>query len=477
MSQRVDLAILGSGSTAFAAATRAAELGRSVVMTERRTVGGTCVSRGCLPSKNLIAAAQLVWNARHPRYPGVAACDSEVDFPALIRQKDEIVEDYRSRKYLSLAQHQSLVTVRTGHARLIDAHTIEVGAERIAAAHVLIATGSRPRTPEILGLDHVPYLTSDLLTVNEADELRELPASLLIVGSGYIALELGQMFHRFGSEVTILSRSPRLLPHEEPEIGDALLAIMRDEGIDVRLDVRVGRVMAQANGITAQAETPHGPVTADAAKLLIAAGRRPNTEGMGLEEAGVDIRDDGSVRVEASLQTSLSGVYAAGDVIDGQWEAQAATPVGAHDGALVAQNLFGAAPPRPSGHDVLPRTMFTEPQFATVGLTDAEANRRGIACSCSSITMEHVPRAGAVRDTRGVIKMVIDAESRRVVGVHILGLNAGELIHEAAMGLRFGATDDDYIDMIHVYPTMAEALKLVALSFYKDIAQLSCCAE
>ncbi len=475
--ETVDLAILGSGSTAFAAATRAAKLGKSVVMTERRTVGGTCVSRGCLPSKNLIAAAELVHNARHPRYPGLGSCELGVDFPALIQQKDEVVEDYRSRKYLSLTQHQALVSIREGDARLLDGHTIDVGGHQVSGDHVLIATGSRPAVPRIEGLDRVPYLTSDLLTVNEEGELKALPPSLVIVGAGYIALELGQMFHRLGSKVTILGRNPRLLPREEPEIGRELASLLLEEGVDLRLGTSVERVSPAGDGVLVKGGGISGAVSVEAARLLVATGRRPNTDGIGLEEAGVKLDGEGAVIVDDFFQTSVPGVHAAGDVIGDHLESQAATPVGAHNGALIAQNLFGEEEPRKADHAVIPRTIFTDPQVATVGFTDEQANRRGYVCSCSVVKMEHVPRAGAVRDPRGVIKMVIEAESHKVLGVHVLGLNAGEMIHEAAMGLRLGATNDDFIDMIHVYPTMAEALKLVALSFYKDISDLSCCAE
>ncbi len=473
----VNLAILGSGSTAFAAATRAAELGKSVLMTERRTVGGTCVSRGCLPSKNLIAAADLVYNARHPRYPGLGSCEPAVDFPALIQQKDEVVEDYRSRKYLSLTQHEALVSISEGDARLLDAHTIEVDGQQVSGDHVLIATGSRPAVAPIEGLDRVPYLTSDLLTVNEDGELKELPPSLVIVGAGYIALELGQMFHRLGTKVTILGRNSRLLPREEPEIGEELAGLLLAEGLDLRLGTSATRLSPAGDGVRVEASGPNGEVSIEAARLLVATGRRPNTDGIGLEEAGVKIAGDGAVAVDEFFQTSVAGVYAAGDVVGEQFGAQAATPVGAHDGAVIAQNLFGVGDARRADHAVIPRTIFTDPPVATVGLTDEEANRRGFVCSCSAVKMEHVPRAGAVRDTRGVIKMVIEAESHKVLGVHVLGRSAGEIIHEAAMGIRLRATNDDFIDMVHVYPTMAEALKLVALSFYKDISNLSCCAE
>jgi len=207
----VDLLILGSGSTAFAAALRAQESGKTSLMIEERTIGGTCVNRGCLPSKNLIEAARLVHDTRYPRFPGLSPAEMRVDFRALIQQKGEVVESYRQKKYESLTGGR--FSVEKGHGELVDPHTIAVGSKRFRGRALLIATGSRPVIPDVDGLSDVPFLTSDLLTVDEGEELTELPRSLLILGAGYVALELGQMFSRFGVEVTLLERSTELLPH------------------------------------------------------------------------------------------------------------------------------------------------------------------------------------------------------------------------------------------------------------------------
>jgi mercuric reductase len=217
MPERFDLVILGSGSTAFAAARSAAELGKTAVMTESRTLGGTCVNRGCLPSKNLIEAARIVWEAQHPRYPGLRPCTIEVDLKELVRQKDEVVHDYRDRKYHSIVEDADKIKVFDGHAAFVSERTVSVDGRVIEGDQFLIATGTRPSVPPIEGLDQVPYLTSDLLTADEPQELFDLPKSLVIIGGGYIALELGQMFHRFGTEVTILERSRAILKDYEPE--------------------------------------------------------------------------------------------------------------------------------------------------------------------------------------------------------------------------------------------------------------------
>jgi mercuric reductase len=479
--EHYDLLILGSGSTAFAAATRAKELGKTAVMTEGRTLGGTCVNRGCLPSKNLIEAARLMYDAAHPRYPGLTPERLSVDFPALIAQKDEIIQEYRQQHYTSLLQDNAGVEVVYGRATLVDPHTAEVrtpdgGVRHLTGEQVLIATGSSPAIPEIPGLAETRYLTSDLLTSDEAQELTELPRSLVILGGGYIALELGQMFARFGSEVTILERSERILNDAEPEISVALAGILRDEGVDIVNQSHVRQVEGDHSQARVTAEIRGQQRTFAAARLLVATGRRPNTADLGLERAGVQLDAQGAVVVDSYLRTTVPHIWSAGDVIGRETEGQMATPVGAHDGGIVAENALAGAN-RSVDHTVIPRAIFTDPQVGVVGLTDREANARGFVCQCNTIPMSVVPRAGAIRDTRGVIKMVLERPTRRVLGVSMLGVNAGEVIHEVAMALRFGATADDFIGMIHVYPTMAEALKIAAISFTKDVSTLSCCAS
>ncbi|WP_299029413.1 mercury(II) reductase [uncultured Thermanaerothrix sp.] len=477
MSGSFDLVILGSGSTAFAAAIRAAELGKTAAMTEMRTLGGTCVNRGCLPSKNLIEAARIVWEAAHPRYPGLKPVKMEVDFAELIAQKQEVVAVYRGKKYQSILTHEKNIQVFDGSAELLDAHTVRVGEITLRGEHILVATGTRPVIPPIEGLDRVPYLTSDLLTVNEGIELTELPESLIILGGGYIALELGQMFHRFGTHVTILERSPVILPRYEPEVSSMLTFLLRKEGVNIVTAAQVRRILQTSpNGIEVLASVNGKPQTFSAQKLLIATGREPNTHGIGLEKVGVELDEHGFVQVNDELQTSVPNLWAAGDVIGNHADSQMATPVGAHDGVIAAMNALTEAH-RKVDHRVIPRTIFTDPQVAMVGQTDAEAVSSGIRCWCGTIPLELVPRAGATHQTDGLAKIVINRTTREVVGVSLVMPNASEVIHEAAMALRFHAKLEDFIDMIHVYPTMAEALKIAAISYFKDPARLSCCAE
>ncbi len=470
-----DLVILGSGSTAFAAALKAAEMGKTAVMTEARTVGGTCVNRGCVPSKNLIEAAKLVYEARHPRYPGMKPHEVGFDFGELVRQKDEVISYFRDKKYESLVGDSDSIEVLRGRVAFADENAVEVDGRRIEGERFLVALGSTPVPPEIEGLDEVPYMTSDLLTSQEDMELTELPESLVVVGGGYVALELGQMFSRFGSRVTILERSDRVLKHGyEPEVGRAVQGILREEGVDVRTNAQIRRVRRAGGGVAVEVESGE---EVRAERLLVATGRRPNTQGVGLEKAGVETNGHGEVVVDEFLRTRASHVFAAGDVIGNQLRSQMATPVGAHDGVTVAENAFAAGGEmEPVDHSVIPRAIFTDPQVGIVGVTEEEAIARGHRCWCRTIPMGLVPRAGAIRDERGIIKMVADADTDKVLGVSMVGQSAAEVIHEAAMGMRFGAKIGDFVDLLHVYPTMAEALKIAAISRRKDPAKLSCCA-
>lgn len=475
---RYDLVILGSGSTAFAAALTARAMGKSAVMTESRALGGTCVNRGCLPSKNLIEAARLVHDARHPRYPGLTPVGAglAIDFAALIAQKDEVIDLYRDKKYDSLLGGD--ITVLEGAARFTGAHSVQVNGGAIAGERFLIATGSRPVIPDIPGLSDVPYLTSDLLTHGEEAELRELPESLIIIGGGYIALELGQMFARFGSRVTILERSFQVLAHGyEPQLGRAIGRILADEGIEIVTDAAVSAIRPESSGVVVSVRRGDSDHEYRAQHLLVATGRRPNSDGIGLEEAGVTVNDRGEIDVDTQLRTRVSHIFAAGDVIGGLHDSQMATPVGARQGGIAAHNALDGNDLRCFDGRVIPRAIFTDPQIGIVGVTEKEAIAAGHRCWCTTLPMELVPRAGAIRDTRGLIKMVADADTNEVLGVSMIGANAGEVIHEAAMAMRFRAKIADFVDLLHVYPTMAEALKIVAIARTKDPRKLSCCAE
>ena len=285
--KRYDLVILGSGSTAFAAALRARELGKTAVMAEERTLGGTCVNRGCLPSKNLIEAAKLLHDAGNPRYPGLSPVEMKLNFAELVQQKDDVISSYRE-KYASLLGGG--IDVESGHAAFVDERTVSVGDTLLTGDAILIATGSRPAVPAIPGIDRVPYLTSDLLTSDEAEELRTLPRSLIIVGGGYIALELGQMFQRFGTAVTIIERGPQLPPtNYEPELGPFVAKTLTEEGVTVLTNAHVEQIEGGADAVTVHVRRGGKPERISAGQLLIATGRIPNTDRIDIERSGVKL--------------------------------------------------------------------------------------------------------------------------------------------------------------------------------------------
>lgn len=476
MTAPFDLLIIGSGSTAFAAAIKANELGARVAMVERRTLGGTCANRGCLPSKNLIEAARIVWEAGHPRYRGLAPAKIEVDFTALVGQKDDVVRDYREKRYQRVADEFKDFELLRGDARFEDPHTVTVEGREAKADRFLIATGSRPSVPAIPGLESVPYLTSDLLDADEAGRLVELPSSLIVLGGGYIAVELAQMFARLGSRVTIVQRSPRLLTGYEPELGEVLGEVFQREGIEVLTGTRVERVHGDEQSIELAVEQETAGRLLHAQRLIVATGRTPNTEGLELGAAGVATDQAGFVTVDAELRTGQPHIWAAGDVIGRQRASQLATPVGAREGRIVAENALADAKRRFDGA-VVPRVVFTDPPIGVVGLTEAEVRARHLPAVTKTTPLLYVPRAGAIHRTEGLVKFIASTIDERVLGVHMIGEGAGEVIAEAAMALHFKATLNDFIDLIHVYPTMSEALKIGAQAFSRDVSKLSCCAE
>ena len=471
----VDLAIIGSGGAAFAAAIRATSLGRRVVMIERSTVGGTCVNTGCVPSKALLAAAEARDVAVHAgRFPGIRASAEPVDMSALIGGKTALVDGMRSEKYVDLIAEYGWGLVK-GSARFAGtaedpALTVtdpDGGEAAVRAAHYLIATGSTPWVPAIEGLRDVGYLTS-----TTAMELSEVPESLLILGGGPVAIEMAQLFSRLGSAVTMLVRS-RLASSEEPEVAHALGAVFADDGIRVvnsaaltslRPDASTGEVLATATVSGAREEFR-------AAKLLIATGRRPVTGGLHLDAVGVRVGQRSEVLVTDELVTSNRRIWAAGDVT-GHPEY---VYVAAAHGTLVAENALGGAG-RKVDYGHLPRIIFSSPTMAAVGMTERQASESGIRCRCRVVPLEYVPRAIVDRDTRGFIKMVAEVGTGRILGLTAVAQGAAELAAAGVYILEVGLTVDRVGTLWSPYLTMAEGIKITAQSFSTDIRKLSCCA-
>lgn len=470
-----DLAVIGSGSAAFAAAITATGKGKRVVMVERGTTGGTCVNTGCVPSKALLAAAE----ARHGalaghRFPGIRTEAGPVDFPALIGGKTTLVEEMRADKYTDLAAEYGWNIVRgtasfTGNSGGPALHVDldDGGTATIEAAHYLIATGSAPWAPPIDGLEQSGYLTS-----TTAMELDHLPESMIVVGGNYVGLEQGQLFARLGVRVTVVEALDRLAPFEEPEVSTVIEDVFRDEGIGVHTGATVTAVRRDAAGHIVTGAWGGEVFKLRAERLLVATGRRPVTGGLNLEGVGVKTGERGEVVVDEHLRTSNERIWAAGDVTG---HPQFVYVAAAH-GTLVADKAL-AGVERTLDYDALPRVTFTTPAIAAAGLTDAQAVAQGYACECRVLPLEYVPRALVNRDTRGLIKLVAERGTGRLLGAHVIAEGAGDVIATAVYALANEMTVQQMADLWCPYLTMAEGLKLAAQTYTRDVTKLSCCAS
>ncbi len=465
MNGSYDLAVIGAGSAGFSAAITAAELGANVALIGHGTIGGTCINVGCLPSKTMIRATETLHQAdAAARFAGIRSEGRITDWRALIHQKDELVSSLRQAKYVDLLPSYNTIAYREGAARLSEQGVI-VNGDLVKAGKVIIATGARAALPSIAGIETVPYLTS-----TTALELEQLPKSLLVIGGGYIGCELGQMFARAGVKVTIATRR-RLLPEAEPEISHALTQYFGDEGIAVRDGLSYREIRQTPDGI-ALAVTADGRTEAiTAERVLITTGRQPNTDGFGLAEAGVALMANGGIKVDDRMRTTRLRTYAAGDVTGRDQFVYMA----AYGAKLAAQNALNGDSKRYDA-SAMPAIVFTDPQVASVGLTETAALDRGLRVKTSTIDLSYVPRALAARDTRGLIKLVAEAASGKLLGAHILAPEGADSIQTAALAIRSGLTVDALADAIFPYLTTVEGLKLAALAFSKDVAKLSCCA-
>ncbi len=462
------LVILGGGSAAFAAALKAADLGaRAVIINDGLPIGGTCVNVGCVPSKTMIRAAQTLHRAARPSpFAGVATSGRLTSFKEVTEQKRALVQELRQAKYADVIGDNERITFVKGRARLLDARTVATDTLKLKADAILIATGARPSVPPIPGLDQVNYLTNET-----AFELETLPESLLVLGGRYIALECAQMFARFGSRVTVLQRSERILPDETPDLTDALTGFLREEGMDIVTGVRARRVTEHKDGLCVEAEVHGQPRTFRATHLLVATGRAPNVENAGLETAGVKTAARGAIAVDDTLQTSVPGIYAAGDVLGENMFVYAA----AYEGGLAAENALTDAR-RKRDYTALPWVIFSDPQLAGVGLDENQAKAQRIETDVATLSLSHVPRSLVARDTRGFIKLIRNRATDRLVGARILAPEGSELLMEISLAIRFGITAKDLASCFHPYLTLSEGVKLAALTFYKDMGKLSCCA-
>ena len=461
-----DLAVIGAGSAGFSAALAGAEQGAQVALIGHGLIGGTCVNVGCVPSKRLIRAVETLHQARSAsRFQGIQG-DAEVkDWRAVIRQKDELVSGLRQAKYADLLPAHNSITYIEGKARVLDGG-VEVSGEFIQVGKAIITTGARAAIPTIPGIDSVPYLTS-----TTALELEELPRSMIVVGGGYIGAELAQAFARSGVRVTIVFRS-RLLPQAEPEIGAALTSYFEAEGTSVIGEVQYGSVHSTASGVALEVIREGRSQMLEGERLLVAVGRRPNTEELGLTELGVALTANGGIIVDDRMRTTRQGLYAAGDVTGRDQFVYMA----AHGARVAAENALNGDSRR-YDRAGMPSVVFTDPQVASAGVTEAEARAQGHQVVSTVLSLDQVPRALAAADTRGLIKLIAERDTGKLLGAHILAPEGCDSIQTAVLAIRHGMTFRQLAETIFPYLTTVEGLKLAALSFEKDVTALSCCAS
>lgn len=460
------IAIVGTGSGAFAAAIKAVEQGATVTIIEgAEDIGGTCVNIGCVPSKIFIRGAHIAHIQGHHNVEGVPLNTPTINRKAMIEQQQELVEKLRHAKYESILESNPGISLIRGMARFKNANTLCVtkkdGSENeVKADRILLAVGASSSIPDIDGLKDTPYWTSTEALVTDS-----IPEHLVVLGASVVALELAQAFRHIGANVTVVARST-LLSKEDPEIAEALTTVFKNEGINVMLNTSPNSIWHDGKNFTLK--TNNGEVSGD--QLLVATGRASNSSSLGLESVGVKTDKRGGIIVDDHMRTNVENIYAAGDCTNQPQFVY----VAAAAGTRAARNMTGDDVALDLS--VMPAVIFTDPQVATVGLTEQQAKEQGLDIDSRTLDLENVPRALANMDTRGFIKLVAEKDNGRIVGCQVLATEGGEIIQTATLAVRNRMTINDLADQLFPYLTMVEGLKLTAQTFNKDVKQLSCCA-
>jgi pyruvate/2-oxoglutarate dehydrogenase complex dihydrolipoamide dehydrogenase (E3) component len=451
---RYDVIVIGSGQAGVPLADRLARSGRTVALFERSELGGTCVNNGCTPTKTMIASARAAHVARTASRLGVHAGPVRVDLAAVVDRKDGIVKQWREGVGKRLAKAGANVTVVRAAARFVAPREVEAGGERHSAETVVINVGGRPVIPKLPGLESVPWLDNARVM-----ELRELPSHLLVLGGGYIGCEFAQMFRRFGAEVTVLDLLDRLLGPEDPDVSKAIGEAFEKEGVHLELGASVERVSPADGGLAIHLR---GGRAVQGSHLLVAVGRRPNTDDLGCDAAGVRLDERGYIPVDDGYRTSAEGVYAVGDCTPGPQFTHASWD----DHRLLFDVLTGK-PGRKRSERLVPITAFTDPQVARVGLTEEEAKKKGLRYEAASMPFGHVARAIETGETAGTMKVLLDPDSERLLGAAVVGAEAGELIHVFVAVMLAGATARSLVDAEFVHPTFAEGLQSLVMKLQR----------
>ncbi len=461
------LIIIGGGAGAFAAAIKANELGvKTLLVNKGLPLGGTCVNVGCVPSKTLLWAGEVMHLAKYHGIPGIDIEVRNFDFAKVVQHELDLVTKLREEKYQKVLSNLQHVTYKEGPAAFIAPTVIKVNGEEYQAKKFIIATGSTATVPDIENIKEVGFVTHI-----EALKLQTQPKELIVIGAGPVGLEFAQMYSRFGTKVTLLHHSDSIFSRAEAQLTSRLKEILVGEGIVIQTNTQVRTARKDGEKKVIQYTVGDATHEVSADEILLAVGKTANTAELGLDKAGVQIDEHQAVKVNSQLRTSQNHIFAVGDVTNAPKRLE--TTAG-KEGTLAAENAL-----RETGltidYNTVPWTIFTDPQLAGVGVTEDEQMKQMGICACRSVSFEHVPKAIIMNRTEGLIKMAIHPETREIMGVHILSPNAGELMAEAMMLIKNKNTIDDVIDSLPMFPTLSEAIKLVAMSFTKDLNKLSCC--
>ena len=446
--EKYDAIVIGAGQAGVPLSVALAKAGRRTVLIEREHVGGTCINEGCTPTKTMVASARVAYLARRGADYGVVTGPVRLDLGRVRERKRSIVESFRagSRRRIEATDGVSLVC---GEATFVGPRTVAVNGRSLQAEQVFINTGCRPAAPGVPGLDRVGPLDSTTIM-----ELDRVPEHLLVLGGGYIGLEFAQMFRRFGSRVTVIQRGGQLLPLEDEDIAGAVLSVLREDGVDVLLQAEAHRAEPLDGGrVRLVARTAEGERTIDGTRVLLAAGRVPNTDRLEPGAAGVETDDQGFIRVNQRLEATAPGVYALGDVKGGP----AFTHISYDDYRIIRANLLEGGNRTTTGRPV-PYTVFMDPQLGRIGLTEREAKQRGRPYRVATLPMSSVARALEMDEPRGVMKVLVDPESRRLLGAAVLGIEGGEIMAALQLAMMGNLPYDRIRDAVFAHPTLAESL-------------------
>jgi len=469
VSYHYDLIIIGGGSAAFSAAIKAENLGLKTLMVNGGLdFGGTCVNVGCVPSKNLIRAGEAAYHATHSNFTGVKPNGVDIDFPQIISDKKKLVATLQEKKYMDVVSDFQNLTMLKGWAEFKNKKTIIVDGEKeFTASKFLIATGSSTKIPDIPGLKNIDYLTNISLF-----DLQNQPKSMIVLGGGYIALEIAQAYHRLGTEVTIMQRSSHILSKQTIDIAEELTIHLIDEGIQIVTGLKFIEVSDKNGKITVTVNQNGERKTFEAEKLLVSTGTIPNTQKLGLDNIGLELTSSGHIKVNEKMETNTNHIFAAGDVVN----TPAYVYTAALEGNIVVENAFSDLDKKVD-YSSLPWVVFTDPQVAGAGIDEEQAKNLNIPFEISKIELKDVPRAIAANDTRGFIKLIRNTDTDKLIGARIVAPEGGELIQQLSMAIKYGITIKELAENLYPYLTLSEGIKLATITFGKDVSKLSCCAS